>query len=119
MKQAYVRTLEAFIAFTITFIFLIFLLSMFRGAESTQQQDIRVLKNFEQRPEFRACVYANNVTCIVSLVNSSVPEEFDYEITINDASFTRDEELHVDALYITGGEAENQYVVRLYYWRRS
>ena len=119
MKKEYFRTLEAFIAFTITFIFLIFLLSMLRGAESPQEQQIRVLKQFEQRPDFRNCVYSNNITCLTSLVNGTVPEDYDYQITINDASFTNDEDLFVDALYITGGSSDEHYVVRLYHWRRS
>ncbi|MFC1754395.1 hypothetical protein ACFL96_13555 [Thermoproteota archaeon] len=116
-KKAYMRTLEAFIAFIMTFSFLIFIAASRHSSTEPDTPQLYVLHNFEQRPDFRDCVYINNITCIEDLVNSSIPRAYGFHATVNDASYEREENTFVDSLYLTGSTASSQYVVRLYYWK--
>ena len=118
-KKAYVRTLEVFIAFAITFTFLIYVIGHLTNAPEMEKAEIFILNNFEQRPDFRNCVFDNNATCIESMIDTSISEEYDYRITVNDASFTRDSTLFTDSLYLTGDSASEPYHVRLYYWKKG
>ncbi|MBU0461998.1 MAG: hypothetical protein KJ574_05410 [Nanoarchaeota archaeon] len=111
-------TLEVFIAFFITFAFIIFVVSTREYATTPENAQLFVLKNYEQRPDFRDCVYENNITCVEDMMNASMPRAYDFHMTVNDPTYERDENLYVDTLYITGDTAGQQYVVRLYYWKK-
>jgi len=117
-KKAYLRTLEAFMAFVMTFAFLIFIVSTRESALQPEKPQLYVLRNFEQRPDFRECIYTNNVTCIEDMIDSSIPAAYDFHITVNDASYKREDNIFIDLLYITGDSASDQYTVRMYYWKK-
>lgn len=116
-KKGYLRTLEVFIVFVITFGFLIFIAASRHASSVPERPNIYILKNFEQRPDFRECVHSLNTSCLTSMVNTTMPRAYDFHVTVNDASYTRDDNLFVDTLYITGNSSTNYYIVRLYYWR--
>ena len=116
-KKAYLRTLEAFIAFIMTFAFLIFIVGSRESASIPEHPQLYILNNFEQRPDFRDCVYEFNTTCIEDLVNSSIPTAYGFEVTVNDGTYEREDNLFIDTLYITGNTATDQYIIRLYYWK--
>lgn len=118
-RKAYLRTLEAFIAFILAFSFLIFIVSAKSRAAIPEHPDLFVLRNFEQRDDFRSCVYTENLTCLKDMVSTSVPVAYNYDVTVNDATHESDANLFLDTLYVTGSTASQQYMVRLYYWKEG
>ena len=116
-KKAYLRTLEVFIAFMMTFAFLIFIAGSRESATQPERPQLYILQNFEQRPDFRSCVYTLNTTCIEEMLDTSIPTAYGFHVTVNDGTYEREENLFIDTLYITGDTAKDQYVVRLYYWK--
>jgi len=108
-KKAYARTLEAFIAFIMTFSILILVVGSNDNSGSADLE-LNILTKYQQIPEFRECITSTNSTCVEELLSAEIPKNLNYKITINDASFEKEGNLYVESAYI-----QNNYV-RLYYW---
>ena len=116
-KKAYIRTLEAVIAFFVTFSFLIYIVhgGILPKPEAVEQY---ILNDIEKKSEFRNCVYVENTTCIERLVSGRISSDYDHKVTINELQpFTNTYDIRVEQLMIVGNTSRDFNIVKLYYWK--
>lgn len=118
-KKAYIHTLEAFFAFFITFLFVVFIV-MKGVAPKDVKEDLHVLDALEQRDDFRDCVYSSNTTCIEILANPFIPSSYNFKISINTpAPFKGSKDIYTETLFVTSNQTNDYKIVYLYYWFMS
>ena len=115
-KKAYVRTLEAFIAFFITFIFVVFIVLKGIGAKPLKAE-LEILPALEQRDDFRSCIYAGNASCAEELVEPFVPGTYNFKISIDSPEpFKGAKDIYTETVFIAANQTNDYNVVYLYYW---
>ncbi|MBT7902365.1 hypothetical protein HN587_00770 [Candidatus Woesearchaeota archaeon] len=114
-KKAYVRTLEAFLAFFLTFAFLVFII--YGGPQlKIGLEELNVLHDLEPDPEFRTCVEAMNSSCVSDLVDLQIAK-YEFEVTINELQpFANNYDTRVEQLFFVGNQSRDFKIVKLYYW---
>jgi hypothetical protein len=118
-KKAYLKTLEAFIAFFITFIFVVFIVAEGDLPEQSKKE-LGALAALEQRDDFRDCVYANNATCIERLAAEFIPGVYDYKVAINSPDpFKGAKNIYTETLFVASNETNSYKTIYLYYWLLS
>ena len=115
-KKAYVRTLEAFIAFFITFIFVVFIVLKGIGAKPLKAE-LEILPALEQRDDFRSCIYAGNASCAEELVEPFVPSTYNFKISIDSPEpFKGAKDIYTETVFIASNQTSDYNIVYLYYW---
>ncbi|NQU78434.1 hypothetical protein HQ545_01570 [Candidatus Woesearchaeota archaeon] len=115
-KKGYIRTMEAFIAFFITFIFVVFIVMKGINTESGRVE-FDVLSSVEQRDDFRDCIYAGNVSCAEELARPFIPLAYDYKISIGSpAPFKGAKDIYTETVFIASNQTGDYRYVYLYYW---
>ena len=115
-RKAYVRTLEAFIAFFITFIFVVFVVLKGISAKPLKTQ-LDILPALEQRDDFRNCVYEENNTCIEEIVRPFVPGAYRFKVSVDrPAPFKGAKDIYTETVFIASNQTSDYKVVYLYYW---
>jgi hypothetical protein len=118
-KKAYMRTLEAFIAFFITFIFVVFIVLKGIGAESSKIQ-LEILPALEQRDDFRECIYAGNITCAEDIIGPFVPTAYNFKVSIGTPEpFKGAKDIYTETVFIASNQTNDYRIVFLYYWSVS
>jgi hypothetical protein len=109
------RTIEAMLAFLITFIFLVYI--VFKGVDTKPESiDLGVLSELEQRDDFRDCIYANNASCVESLADEFIPDSYDLKVSIGPSSpFKGAKDIYTETLFVVTNSSDN-IIVYLYYW---
>ncbi len=115
-KKGYIRTLEAFIAFFLTFLFMVFV--VLKGIpEEPERTNFHILENLEQQDSFRRCVYEENITCMDEQVRESIPLTYDHKITINNPKPPQTyKNTYTETLFMTSNQTSDYKVIYLYYW---
>ena len=118
-KRAYLRTLEAFLAFFITFIFVVFIVMKGIGAKPPKTQ-LDILPALEQRDDFRSCIYAGNASCAEGLVDPYIPAAYEFKISIDTPEpFKGAKDIYTETVFIASNQTNDYKVVYLYYWSVS
>lgn len=118
-RKAYIRTLEAFLAFFITFIFVVFILLKGTGAKPLRTQ-LDILPALEQRDDFRDCVYASNTSCIEDIVEPLVPGAYNFKISLDRPDpFKGAKDIYTETVFIASNQTGEHRIVYLYYWHVS
>ena len=115
-KKGYVRTLEAFIAFFLTFLFTVFV--VLKGVEmNTQRAELGVLRNLEQQEAFRGCVYAGNITCMDDEIKQFIPRTHKHKSLLDNPDPPQiAKNIYTETLFMTGNSTNDYKVIYLYYW---
>ena len=115
-RKAYMMTLEAFFAFFITFMFVVFVVLKGTAAKPLKTQ-VDILPALEQRDDFRNCIYADNETCAELLVSPFIPPNYDFSISINAPSaFAGAKDIYTETAFIASNSTGDYKVVYLHYW---
>ncbi len=115
-RKAYVRTLEAFLAFFITFIFVVFIVLKGISAKPLRTQ-LDILPALEQRDDFRQCVYESNATCIEDIVGPFIPGAYNFKISIDTPDpFKGAKDIYTETVFIASNQTNDYRIVYLYYW---
>ena len=113
------RTLEAFLAFFITFIFVVFIVLKGVSPKALKAQ-LDVLPALEQRDDFRECVYAENATCVENMVFDFVPPAYKFRISIDDPNpFKGAKDIYTETVFIASNQTNDYKIVYLHYWSVS
>ena len=121
-KKGMVRTLEAFFAIFITFMFLIFFFSNTHLKNvDRERQDYLSLLN--QNNGFRDCVINEDVSCVRNYVDDVLPTIYAYEVSIGKGSSSQislpDKKIYIDSLFISGNTTNyDDKTVKIYYWEK-
>ncbi|MBU2561637.1 MAG: hypothetical protein KKD17_05020 [Nanoarchaeota archaeon] len=118
-RKGYMRTLEAFLAFFITFIFVVFV--VLKGVSPKgSKTPLDILSALEQRDDFRECVYAGNATCAQLIVRPYIPSSYDFKVAIGaPAPFKGAKDIYTETVFITSNKTNDYRIVYLYYWPLS
>jgi hypothetical protein len=124
-KKAVLKTLEALIASLLIVLFVAFILPT--NVRLKSFDNFGVLDGLSKDSEFRKCIINYNLTCVDSYIKSGLPAEYkssySFIVTknINEVpSNIPKKELINENIYIsTDGYTHNEYVVRLYYWKKQ
>ena len=110
------RTIEAFFAFFITFIFVV--LIVFKGiSPKPLQAELEVLPALEQRDDVRDCVHASNITCLEELTDPFIPGSFEHRVSIGAPTpFKGAKDIYTETIFIVSNQTDTHHVVYLYYW---
>jgi len=114
-------TLEAFMAFFITFLFVVFVVLKGISAKPLKTQ-IDIFPALEERDDFRTCVYAGNASCVEILVNRSgfVPATYHFKIGIDaPAPPIGAKDIYTETIFIASNKTGDYRTVYLYYWTKS
>ena len=117
-KKAYVRTLEAFFAFFITFMFVILVVSK---GETTKplNNNLDILNNINERSDFRDCIYIRNSTCAKDLIYPLIPTKYDFDIGIDKPLFfSTIKDIRTETLFVSSNQTSIYHTVYLYYWNK-
>lgn len=116
-KKAYVRTIEAFAAFFITFIFILVLI-LHTQAVQPKIAPQNVLSTLEFDETFRECVIANNFTCLDSKIQERLSSRFDFTLKVDDLGALpyQQKQIFVESLFLTTDTTEDYRIVKLHYW---
>ena len=85
-KAGMMRTLEAVIAFFLTFTFLVYIT---QSVEPIQHplNPLDILPVLEMDDAFRTCAINNDRDCLRSIISDYMPGEFEFEIIVDDDFF--------------------------------
>ncbi len=110
------RTLEAFFAFFLTFIFVVFI--VLKGVSIKAGHDpLDVLSALEQRDDFRTCVYESNTSCLEDLARPFVPMTYNLRMSINSPDpFKGAKDIYTETLFVVSNQTSDYKVVYMYYW---
>ncbi len=120
-KKAYLRTLEAFMAVFITFVFVIYILPAY-VTDDKLTESINLLTPLAD--ELRDC---NNVSCVESSIANFDPDfvkKYDYIINISSdpnviVEGLPKKNIYTDSVYIVGNITNYEpRIIRIYYWER-
>ena len=115
-KKGYIKTLEAFLAFFATFMFVVFV--VLKGVpDLSEKATLDILRNLEQQDSFRDCVYGENVTCMDQFIGPMIPLTHKHKTVINlpDPPQTT-KNIYTETILITGNTTNDYKVIYLYYW---
>lgn len=120
-KKGYVRTLEAFIAVVITFIFMTYALP---PAVTTQsEKDLGIMDMTYRDPRLRTCVMGDDqVNCTSALIGESMPSQYEHVVMVRSAGESFDPDLpekkvFTEAVYLAGNLThQDPTIIRVYYW---
>ncbi len=119
VKQAFVKTMEAFIAIVLTYLFLLILVP--RDLDQNVQGSANILRGFEQDPVFRACALGDNESCVRSYVDGQLADYFTFIVLLTDdsdavPSLPR-KQVQRESLFLAGNmTAYDPVIVKLFYW---
>ncbi|MFH1133437.1 MAG: hypothetical protein V1735_03025 [Nanoarchaeota archaeon] len=119
MVKGFIRTLEAFIAIAFSFMALVYL---FPATQESAKEVPSVLPNLLHDSQFRACVIADNKTCVEGIVRPLLPSSESFLVNLTtDASVAPaglpDSRVDTETLFIAGNDSLLQpRIVRLYRW---
>lgn len=117
-RKGWVRTMEAVLAFFVTLIFTVFIIST-QSVLSQPKEPLKVLATLETDEGFRNCIYAGNSSCAVNLASQHTPPGFEVAVTINElAPFNNDKDIYAESLFFVGNVTDDYKIVKLYYWQR-
>lgn len=115
-KSGYVATLEAFFAFFLTFSFVIFVIHEVATSKALNTPR-NILPTLEHDEDFRACVVAENTTCLQNIIDPYIPPIFDIKVTINEiAPFQAPDDVFTDSILVVSNRTASYKIVKLYYW---
>ncbi len=123
VKKAFVKTLEAFIAVILTFVFIVVVLQRFNPGEK-RVENVYIMSVLEQNVAFRACAIDQNQTCVESNVAALLPAKFGFNVSISsDPDHVLEglpkKQIYVDSVYIAGNNTQYRpQIVKLYYWTK-
>ena len=123
-KKAYLRTLEVVFAVLLTMSVLIYVFSRGNVGSDDVFSNIHVLENLEFNEDFRSCVNSDNITCVSTMVNSSLPLAYRNSFVVSitdDMNFIPenmpDKRVYADSVFIAGSvENYSPRIVKLFYW---
>ena len=120
-KKAYLRTLEVFLTFVATFIFVIYMMPTYITGE-TPADSVNLLTGLAD--ELREC---DNEICVKSVINDFDPDfagKYNYEIDMgfNSSSIINSlprKDIYIDSVYMAGNATDYEpRIIKLYYWER-
>ena len=123
-KKAYVRTVEAILAVSITLIFITIIFPRVQLTE-TRGENLNILSTLENRDDFRTCVIENNGTCVNSIIAALMTSPFDYIFNLStDPNVALPslppKRIFSDSVYIAGNLSnKTETIVRLYYFAKD
>ncbi|MBC8444205.1 hypothetical protein H8D83_01330 [Candidatus Woesearchaeota archaeon] len=119
VKKANIRTLESFLAFILTFVFIAIISTQFYPS-GLDFQKTSVLKNLEQNSMFRNCALINDLNCLNSIfieTNPNFPNRYNYTLSIGSVFNLPKKHIFVDSIFIASNlTTYNPVIVKLYYW---
>ena len=122
-KKAIFKTLEAFIAVFITFLFLIVFIPQIR--ERTEPQTPQnILVTLRDNDEFRNCVIQKNQTCLSQFAERNLEGKYEFKINVSDnpnavVPGLPEKRVYANSLFISGNTTNStKLVVRLYFWTK-
>ena len=123
-KKAYLRTLEVAFAILLTMSVLVFVFSKAKLPSDDAFSSINVLENLEFNTEFRNCVVGGNESCVVNMVNNSLPALYrsSFNVVITDdinyiPGNLPDKRVYADSVFIAGNIYNySPKIVKLFYW---
>jgi len=124
-KKGYMRTLEAFTAIIMTFVFVIFVIPQFEGNE-VRREAIDIMTTAIKDDAFRNCVLTSDITtaenCTSEVIADFMPETYEFKIEISNtrefqATGLPDKRVFAESAMISGNMTTySPRFVRLYYW---
>lgn len=119
-KKGYLRTVEAVIAFLLTFALM--LIVQTQNSAEVRFDKIAVLSALEQKDSFRACVMNDNATCAYDEIRFVLPREYSFNVTISIDPYMAPnlpiKNIYSDHIWIAGNSTKySPRIVRLYYWK--
>ena len=123
-KKGIFRTMEAFIAIFISFLFLIIFLPQQREQASVKSPP-DVLAGFSGNDDFRGCVIIANYTCLNQTIARQLGAGFDFKTNISErvdsAIFGLPQKrIYSNSIFIAGNTTNTaRKIVRLYYWQKK
>ncbi|RMF05933.1 hypothetical protein D6764_03610 [Candidatus Woesearchaeota archaeon] len=126
-KKGYMRTIEAFSAVVITFVFMMYVIPQYQGNE-VRREKLNVLHGLVNDDSFRNCVLEQDsstaLNCTRSVVSRVIPQTYRFKIDIqesDDFEYPDLPETRVfsESVMIAGNTTlyDPKYV-RIYYWLR-
>jgi hypothetical protein len=116
-KRGYVATLEAFIAFFITFSFVIFVVHEVATSKALNTPE-HILPTLENDQDFRRCVYSGDTGCLDDMVSPYIPAVYDSKVTINEiAPLQAPDDVHTESIMMASNTSGEYKIVKLYYWQ--
>ncbi len=121
-RKAYLRTLEAIIAIFITFFFLAYITPEKTPSESGAE-NIHILPELSKSLAFRNCVLSQNVSCINTTIDDSIPNQYNFLFNLSSNPHVTvalpNKRVFGDASFIVGNSTSYKpTILRLYYWSR-
>lgn len=125
-KKAYMRTLEMLLAFTITFLFVFFVLP--RNTETqTDAEKLEMLSLIKNDITLRECIIDYNTSCVNESISRYFPDfliNYDYVIDIsNNADFSVSglpvQDVSIDSFFISGSSSYNPRIIKVFYWKKG
>ena len=123
-RKAYLRTLEVVFAILLTMSVLVFVFSGSKVPSDGVFSNIDVLGNLEFNPEFRGCVVDGNQSCVVGMVNNSLPALYrsSFSVAVTDdinyiPEDLPDKRVYANSVFIVGDVYNySPKIVKLFYW---
>jgi hypothetical protein len=116
-KRGYVATLEAFIAFFLTFSFVIYVVHEVAVSKALNTPE-NILPTLENDQDFRRCMYLDNTSCLKDMVDPYIPAVYDSKVTINEiAPFQAPDDVHTESIMMASNLSGEYKIVKLYYWQ--
>jgi hypothetical protein len=119
VKHAFVKTMEAFIAIILAYLFLLIIVP--RDLDRNIQGNAAILSSFEQDSEFRACALSDDEACVRAFVDGQIPEYFTFEVLLtedpNEIPTLPRKQVLRESLYLSGNlTLYSPVIVKLFYW---
>ena len=120
-KKAYLKTVESIVALLILFGVVLFSISLRHGEDASVPEDIEllqktILNSVEHDESYRECVFDPICTDLDNLFDI-VPDNINYNYTINSLFFLEGENMYVDGVIIVN-ETGDAKTFNLYLWRK-
>ncbi|MBI2580361.1 hypothetical protein HYV85_00985 [Candidatus Woesearchaeota archaeon] len=123
-KQGIFRTIEAFIAVFITFIFLTVFIPQQRE-QTAFQTPPNVLATLRGNDDFRNCVIQQNFTCINQTVDRNLEDKYEFKVnlSVNPNAAIRGlptTRVYANSMFVAGNTTNStSLIVRLYFWAKE
>ena len=115
-SKGMLRTLEAVMAFILTFTFLV-IISKPAISPDSDIQPFGVLIFLESDDEFRECAFVNDEDCLTTIIADYLPRYLEYRIVVDSPFFPpEDQEVIAESLFLVLGQTKVYKTVKLYYW---
>lgn len=123
-KQGVFRTIEAFIAIFITFIFLTIFIPQQRE-QAAFQTPANVLAALRGNDNFRNCIIQQNFTCINQTVDRNLEDKYEFKVnlSVNPNAAIRGlptTRVYANSMFVAGNTTNStSLIVRLYFWAKE